>query len=442
MSDIKDPNLCVELRPIDQIKSAPHNPRKHSERQIKQIAVSIQSFGFNVPVLVKHDNEVVAGEGRVKAAKQLGLQEIPVIRLEHLTEAQARAFMVADNRLSEVSEWDDQLLGQLLKELSELELDFSLEATGFSAPEIDLRIEGVSSDDEPDPADKIIDVNEGPPISKVGDLWHLDAHSIMCANALEAESYNKLMQGDRAAMVFCDPPYNQKIYGHVSGKGRIHHREFVMASGEMTREQFTAFLAECSRLMVAYSIDGAIEFICMDWQHIEDLLAATRLAKLELKNICVWVKNNAGMGSLYRSRHEFILVFKNGTAPHRNNIELGRHGRNRTNVWEYSGANGFGRQSDEGNLSALHPTVKPVRMIADAMLDCSARGDIVLDPFLGSGSTLIAAERVGRTCRGIELDPLYVDVAIRRWQAYTGDSAVQAGTGKCFNELAAKVSHG
>ena len=248
----------------------------------------------------------------------------------------------------------------------------------------------------------------------------------------------------RAQMVFTDFPYNVQIPGHASGKGRTQHRDFAMASGEMDVFEFTSFLMRSCALMAKYTADGSIHFLCMDWRHVGELLEAGRLAYTELKNICVWVKDNGGMGSLYRSKHEFVFVFKSGTAAHRNNVQLGRYGRNRTNVWLYPCANTFSRQSDEGYLAALHPTVKPVAMVADAMLDCSARGDLVLDPFLGSGTTLIAAERVGRSCYGMEIDPLYADTIVRRWQAFTGDHAVHAVTGKRFDDLTseAEAHHG
>jgi DNA modification methylase len=431
--------LAIHYLALNLLKPDPTNPRRHSDQQFKQIARSIDTFGFVVPILVDQNNVIVAGYGRYRAAEILKMAEVPVISLEHLSEGRIKALRIADNRLTEISEWNDELLAETLKDLTNSELDFSLDVTGFSMPEIDFRIEGIATSQ--DPVDNIPKIAESA-ISKVGDLWQLGRHYILCGDALAPDSYSKLMDGKLAAMVFSDPPYNQKISGHVSGKGKVRHREFVMATGELTQDEFATFLVNGCKLMAANSIDGAIHFICMDWPHAGDLLSAGQSAYSQLKNICVWVKNNGGMGSLYRSRHELIFVFKSGTAPHRNNIELGRHGRNRTNVWEYAGANGFGRQSDEGDLSALHPTVKPVRMIADAMLDCSGREDIVLDPFLGSGSTLIAAERVGRICRGIELDPLYVDVAIRRWQAHTGGSAIKAGTDKRFNELTAKVNHG
>jgi DNA modification methylase len=241
-------------------------------------------------------------------------------------------------------------------------------------------------------------------------------------------------------MVFTDPPYNVPIHGHASGLGAIHHREFAMASGEMNEAEFVSFLALTCALLVCHSVDGSIHFVCTDWRHAGNLIVAGAASYSELKNICVWTKHNAGMGSFYRSQHEFIFVFKAGRGTHQNNIQLGQYGRHRSNVWSYPGANSFSRATDEGHLLALHPTVKPVRLVADAILDCSTRGDVILDSFLGSGTTLIAAERVGRICHGIEIDPLYVDTAIRRWQSYTGDSAVHAVTRKRFGEEAPEVA--
>jgi hypothetical protein len=226
------------------------------------------------------------------------------------------------------------------------------------------------------------------------------------------------------------------IQGHVSGLGAIQHREFAMATGEMSEADFITFLTNVLGLSARYSRDGSLHYICMDWRHLPELQAAGDAVYTEQKNLCVWVKDNPGMGSFYRSQHELVLVFKHGTAAHRNNIQLGRHGRNRSNVWNYPGVNSFRRTSDEGDLLALHPTVKPVKLVADAILDASARGDVVLDPFLGSGTTLIAAERVGRRCRGIELDPLYVDTIVRRWQALTGDVARHAVTDLRFDDTA------
>jgi DNA methylase/ParB-like nuclease domain len=370
----------------------PHNPRHHSPRQIRQIARSIQAFGFAIPILVDRNNRIVGGHGRYLAAQSLGLTEVPVIRLEHLTEAQAKALRIADNRLTETSIWDDRLLAESLRELSELDLDFSLEATGFEMGEIDLRIEGLTADaagsDSPD--DALPPQLGQPSVSRRGDLWLLRQHRVYCNSALEQRAFDELMQGTQAGMVFIDPPYNVRIDGHASGLGTIHHREFAMASGEMTAAQFTWFLTLALTLLSGNSVDGAILFACMDWRHLGELLAAGDASDLQLKNICIWVKHNAGMGSFYRSQYENVLVFKIGRGPHRNNIELGRHGRHRSNVWSYPAINNFGRAADEGHLLALHPTVKPVRLVADAILDCSARGDIVLDSFLGSGTTVMA----------------------------------------------------
>jgi DNA modification methylase len=428
--------LCIEHRPISALKSNPRNPRLHSRRQIRQIAKSIRAFDFNVPILVDSALNIIAGHGRVLAAIDLGLAEVPTICLDHLTEAQTRAFIIADNRLTENSSWDDRLLAEQLKGLSERELEFSLDATGFDMGEIDLRIESLTNaktdDDlqtEPTPID-------GPPVSRAGDLWKLGAHKILCGSALDSEAFAKLMAGERAAMVFVDPPYNVPIDGHVSGLGATQHREFAMACGEMNKQQFSDFLAQSFALLVSNSVNGSIHFCCMDWRHCNEILRAGNSVYTELKNVCVWVKSNAGMGSLYRSGHEFVFVFKSGRGAHQNNVELGKHGRDRSNVWPYSNANAFGRTSEEGPLFKLHPTVKPVRLIADALLDCSSRGTVVLDSFLGSGTTVVAAERTGRRCYGIEIDPIYVDVIVRRWQAYTGEAAIHAPTGTSFDEMA------
>ncbi len=277
------------------------------------------------------------------------------------------------------------------------------------------------------------------PVSKPGDIWSLGPHSIYCGNALTEASYAVLMSGKKADLVFVDPPFNVRIDGHATGLGAVRHREFAMAAGEMDETEFIAFLTQACRLLARFSTDGALHFICIDWGHIFELLSAGRAVYQELKNMCVWAKDNAGMGSLYRSQHELVFVFKHGSASHRNNIQLGKHGRYRSNVWRYAGMNSIGRTTDEGNLLALHPTVKPVALVADAILDCCKRGDIVLDAFLGSGTTLMAAERVGRICHGMEIDPRYVDTAIRRWQKWTGQRARHARTNRYFDTLASKI---
>ncbi len=431
--------LAVTYRPADQLKPDPKNARQHGKAQIKKLARGIGEFGFVMPILVDRSGGVIAGHARLLAAKQLRMAQVPTICLDHLSEAQIAAYKIADNRLGELSSWDDQLLAESLRDLSLLNLEFSLELTGFDMGEIDLRIESLEvapEEAKADPADTVPEPATGPAVTAPGDLWVLGRHRILCGSALEPDSYATLMDGQQAATVFTDPPYNVPIKGHVSGLGRFQHREFAMAAGEMSPAEFTAFLRQTCSLLAEHSRDGSLHMICMDWRHLPELLEAAGPVYTELKNLCVWAKDNAGMGSLYRSQHELVLVYKHGSASHRNNVELGRHGRNRTNVWSYPGVNSFGRKGEEGNLLALHPTVKPVKLVADAILDCSARGDIVVDAFLGSGTSLMAAERVGRRCFGLELDPLYVDTAIRRWQALTGEAARHAASGRSFDALA------
>jgi DNA methylase/ParB-like nuclease domain len=415
--------IRIVYRLIAELKLDPMNPRVHTPRQIRQIARSIETFGFNVPVLIDARGKVIAGHGRVLASQLLGLTEVPTIGLDHLSDAQTRAFMIADNRLTENSVWDDRLLAEQFRALSVLDLGFSLEATGFEMGEIDLRIEGLNSPAQDDSADDLSKVPPGPPVTRTGDTWTLGEHRVQCASALDAVAYAALMRDEQAQMVFSDPPYNVRIDGNVSGLGKRRHREFAMASGEMTEFEFTRFLVTTTSLFAHHSAVGSLHFICMDWRHIAQLLSAASKVYRQVINICVWVKGNAGMGSFYRSQHEFVGVFRHGRGSHRNNVQLGRYGRNRSNVWHYAGANTFSRASDEGNLLAMHPTVKPVGLVADAMMDCTSRNDIVLDGFLGSGTTVIAAQRTGRRCYGLEIDPLYVDAIVRRWQAFTRDDA-------------------
>jgi hypothetical protein len=434
ISDRAPGRLAIVYRSIASLKPDPKNPRTHTRKQVDQIAKSIKTFGFNVPILVDARLNVVAGHGRLLACRKLGWSEVPTIGLDHLTPAQAKAFLIADNKLTENSEWNDRLLGEMFQELSLLDLDFSLDVTGFDLPEIDLKIEQLNGaeEEEDDPADQL-PAASGLAVTQLGDVWQLGPHRIICGSALDQEIYSRLLGGDKASLVFTDPPYNVPVDGHVSGNGAVRHREFAMATGEMSEAEFTAFLQKTCGLLAAHSAPASIHYVCMDWRHVGELTAAGKGAYAELVNICVWVKHNGGMGSLYRSQHELVFVFKAAGGSHVNNVQLGKFGRNRTNVWSYRGINNFGGQSGEGDLLAMHPTVKPVALVADAILDCSRRGDVVLDAFLGSGSTLIACERTGRACRGIELDPLYVDTAIRRWQKYTGREAVHAADSTTFN---------
>jgi DNA modification methylase len=431
------PDLQIELRPIASLKLRRNNPRTHSERQIRQIAASIETFGFTNPVLIDATGAVIAGHGRVRAAKQLGMDTVPTVQLEHLSEAQVRAYVIADNKLAECAGWDRDLLAIELQELAEIELDFDLEVTGFETAELDLLIGGAAEDGETDPADACDGFDpDAPPVSRLGDLWRIGPHRLLCADALDAASYEHLLEGRKARLVFVDPPYNVRIEGHASGLGRAHHGQFAMASGEMSPAEFTAFLEEALAHHAAHSRGGALHFVCIDWRHSSELLAAARPVYSECKNLCVWVKTNAGMGSLYRSQHELIYVFKVGAAPHINNVELGRHGRSRSNVWRYAGVNSFGSGRDE--VLAIHPTVKPVRLVADAILDGSRRGDVVLDGFAGSGTTLLAAERTSRIGAGLEIEPRYVDAAIRRLAEHAGLEAVLAESGQTFTEVAAE----
>jgi DNA modification methylase len=436
--------LSIEYVSVASLQLDPKNPRLHSRKQIRQLAMSIRTFGFNAPVLVDAQLRVIAGHGRVLASKLLKLTQIPAIRLEHLSESQIRAFMIADNKLTENSEWDDRLLGEQFKILSEAEIDFSLEVTGFETSEIDIVVEGLApaGSGDNDPADEMPGEEGKTQVTRAGDLWILDRHRIYCGDARDPAAYSLLMQCNRATAVFADPPYNCPIDRYVANFGRIHHDEFAMASGEMSKEQFTAFLSEAFRLAARHSANGSLHFIFIDWRHATELLAAANDLYTEFKNLCVWVKDVAGQGSFYRSQHELVFVFKSGKSSHRNNIQLGQFGRYRTNVWQYRRVVGLSRNTDEGNLSELHPTVKPVQLVADAILDCTARGDIVLDPFLGSGTTVIAAQRCGRVCYGMEINPGYIDTTIRRWQRFTGEIAVNESSGRAFNEIEQEMTNG
>ncbi|MBX3482412.1 DNA methyltransferase [Phenylobacterium sp.] len=423
--------LRVEQTPIAAITPYAGNARTHSRKQLAQIEASIRRFGFVSPILLADDNSVIAGHGRLAAAQSLGLQDVPTIRLSHLSAAERRAYVVADNRLAELAGWDRDLLAIELQGLAALDLDFDLELTGFDGAELDALLDTATADDDDDQ----IPEATGPAITRVGDIWTLGPHRLICGDARTPETYAALMPGEAARMVFTDPPYNVPIDGHVGGKGRIARRPFVMASGEMSAAEFEVFLREVLTCAAAVSLDGAIHFVCMDWRSIAPLIHVGDGVYAELKNLIAWVKANAGMGAFYRSQHELIAAFKVGTAAHVNNFGLGGTGRYRTNVWSYPGATSFGKDRDA--TLALHPTVKPVALVADAIRDVSRRGEIVLDPFGGSGSTLIAAERTGRHARLVELDPLYCDTICRRWSQLTGQPAILTGDGQTFDEVGA-----
>jgi DNA modification methylase len=438
-------SLKITYKDPAQLKPRARNPRTHTAKQIKQIQASINEFGFINPILIDGTNGIIAGHGRVEAAKLAGMNDVPTVRVDHLTPAQIRAYVIADNKLAENAGWDRELLTLEFQELS-VELNFDVTVTGFETAEIDLLIEDLS-EDASDDADEVPEIDRSvPAVTRLGDRWRIGNHFLLCGDALNKDSYNKLLGSQKAQVVFTDPPYNVAIAGNVSGLGKNKHREFAMASGEMSVVEFTKFLEATFKRLTAFSANGSIHFVCMDWRHMREVLEAAEAPYSELKNLCVWSKTNAGMGSLYRSQHELVFVFKNGTRPHINNVELGRFGRNRTNVWNYAGASSFGSTRD--TELAMHPTVKPLSLVADAILDCSKRGGIVLDAFAGSGTTLIAAEKTGRRGYGIELDPFYADTIVRRFEDAHGLKAVHVESGLEFVKLSAqrlasgKNSHG
>jgi len=421
-------------RELASLKPYARNARTHSRKQIRQIANSIERFGFTNPVLVSDDGTVIAGHGRIEAARLLGRKSVPTIALSHLSETERRAYVLADNKLALNAGWDRDIIAIELQGL--IDLGFDMSVTGFSLAEIDFCLDEASDSDpggSDAPEDAVPSV-EGQPVSGRGDLWSLGRHKLICGDAREPSDYRALLDGERADLVFTDPPYNVPIDGHVSGLGKIQHREFAFASGEMSESQFTGFLTQTLSATSAVMRDGAIAFVCMDWRHMGELLSAGRVAFTELKNLVVWNKSNGGMGSFYRSKHELIFVFKNGTAEHTNSFGLGDSGRYRTNVWDYAGISSI--SATRSSELEMHPTVKPVAMIADAIRDCSKRGEIVLDVFGGSGSTLVAAEKTGRAARLIEYDPLYCDTIIRRWEALTGKRATLPETGYSFEDVA------
>ena len=425
--------LTVQLIALEKLRPDPNNARHHSKKQIREVARSIEQFGFNNPILIDGSHTVIAGHARLEAARLLGLRLVPTISLNHLSEAERRAYLIADNRLAELATWDIELLRGEITFLDNPEIDLDVTLTGFDTPEIDLLL-GSSAPDITEEDDVELPNEDEPVVTCSGDLWCLGSHKLLCANALDPQGYDRLLGSGQIRMTFTDPPYNVPIAGHVRTASTDLHDEFAMASGEMNEEEFTQFLMQGLQLIARSSSDGALIFVCMDWRHMVEIASAASSTRLDLKNLCVWTKTNAGMGSLYRSQHELVFVFKHGHGPHINNVDLGRHGRHRSNVWTYPGVNTFRRGRDRD--LAMHPTVKPVAMVADALLDCSNRHDLILDPFAGSGTTLVAAEKVDRSARCIELDPSYVDTAIRRWQGLTGHSAHLEPDGPSFDELA------
>lgn len=417
-----EPNLFEKLKItymlVGEIKENQQNPRTHSEKQIKKLEKSIEKFGFNVPLVTDKDNVIISGNAVFKAAKNMGLKEVPTVKIEHLAGAKRKAFILAVNKIAEESGWDDAILRSDFQILIEEEFDLSI--TGFEIGEIDvLMLDPESEGDQEEDEDPFAGESEIPERVKIGDVWQLGRHKLICGDCLKDAVLKTLTIGKKANMVFCDPPYNVKVNGNVCAEGK--HDEFAMASGEMTEAEFTGFLNSAMTNLVNYTTDGSIHFICMDWKHVKEMIFAADGLYSELKNICVWDKGSGGMGSLYRSQHELIFVFKNGKTSHINNVELGKHGRCRTNVWQYPGV----RASNPDSLEdlKLHPTVKNLAMVADAILDCSNPNQIVLDTFAGSGTTLLAAEKTNRIAYCVEYEPHYCDIILYRWEKLTGKSA-------------------
>ena len=424
----------VVQTPIDTLRPAKANARVHSKKQLKQIARSIQRYGFNAPVLIGDDHEIIAGHGRVEAAKLLGLDAVPTICLAHLNEIERRAYLIADNKIALNAGWDQDLLAGEMQVL--IDHGFDIADTGFSIAEADILLEEANdaapvSKKKAGAEDRIPEVDPLA-VTRMGDVWQLGRHRLICGDARDVNAYAALLNGEEVDLIFTDPPYNVKIDRNVSGKGAAIHREFAFASGEMKGGEFALFLAQSLGAAASRCRDGAIAFVCMDWRHMGELLEAGRHVFAEMKNLCVWNKPAGGLGSCYRSKHELVFMFKVGTAEHVNTFGLGGDGRYRTNVWDYAGNSSINATRMEE--LAMHPTVKPVAMIKDAILDCSHRGHIVLDCFAGSGSTLVAAHKVGRVARLIEYDPLYCDVIIRRFEKLTGKQAILEATGHSFED--------
>lgn len=394
---------------IGDVRPFVSNARTHPNRQVEQIAASISTFGFTNPILVDPELNIIAGHGRLLGAKKLGLGKVPTITLPGLSEPQQRALRIADNKIALNAGWDTDLLRIELEALVISDVDVG--ALGFASAEIDVILSGNA-----DPEDEVIPELPQTAFSKPGDIWILGDHRIGCGDCRDTD-FLREVTGDGAQVdaAFLDPPYNVRIQGHANLKS--NHREFAMASGEMTDNEFRRFLAETLGACAAVSREGAVHFVCMDWRHMADVQAVGEAVYGAFLNLCVWNKSNAGMGSLYRSKHELVFAYRVGDAQHFNAVELGRHGRNRTNVWDYASVNTFGGRRED---LELHPTAKPVAMVADAFQDVTRRGDLVLDTFLGSGASLIAAERTGRRFRGMDIDPLYVDLAVERWRILTG----------------------
>lgn len=429
--------MVIEYVAADLLKPYSRQVRRHAQSKIRRLAKFMEKSGIIIPLVVDKDNFVILGNARLAAIILLSVESVPVIRASHLDEVMIRALILADNQFTLNADWYKEALREELLYLEPRMLELGLELTdlGFETAQLDIAIGDLELDT---PKNEAPLPSVEPSVTQAGYIWQLSGHKLICSDARDGKTYEALMGDERADMIFGDLPYNVEINGHVCGNGAIQHREFAMASGEMSAAEFITFMAAIFTHLRKFSKEGSVHMQCMDWRHSLELLTAARQADYEYLNMAVWVKHAGGMGSLYRSQHELIHVFKSGTAAHINNVKLGKFGRNRTNVWQYEGANTF-RAGRRGDLT-LHSTTKPVDMISDAIKDCSPRGGIILDPTAGAGSTLIAAERTGRIARLIEIDPAYCDVVVRRWQDLTGRKAVLISTGQTFDDIVAQGS--
>lgn len=426
-------DLSFEFVHPDKLKPYPHTAHRHPKEQIAQLRASIRAHGVVGAIITDEDGEIINGEAVWRAAKAEGKVSIPVIRRHDLSEAQKRALRIGLNKHAQNAEWDLDQLRVEMQGILAANIDFDPGEIGMSSGEIDKLFIAKDSD----PADDAIPSLASRAVSREGDIWILLSHRVGCGDCRDLVFLRRVV-GDR--LVDCcvtDPPYNQRIAGGATtGRGKTHHSEFAMASGEMSAQDFGRFLKSALDGFVKVSRDGAVHYVCMDHQHVEILLSAGEEVYGRRLNICVWSKSNAGMGGLYRNQHELVCVFTVGEASYFNAVQLGKHGRNRTNVWTYPSVNTFGG-SRRRDLE-LHPTVKPVALVADAIMDVTRRGELVLDGFLGSGTCLLACERTGRLCRGVEIDPLYVDLALERWSERTGVEPVLESTGQTFAQVRAE----
>ena len=419
----------IEMIRIADLRPRDTNPRKHPQKQIEKIAKSIQAFGFTTPVLIDDENGIVAGHARIMAAQSIGMDAVPAVRLSHLSDAQIRAYVIADNKLAEIAEWDSNLLRIELSAIAELEFD--LGDLGFETPELDILFGEDAGEAETPPPEPD---RSAPSICQPGDIWQIGPHRLGVGDIRDEKLLCALMDGREARMVLTDPPYNVSVAGHIQVKPKTGHGEFAFASGEMTSDEFTAFLTDTFKPMRDHLIDGGLFYSWMDWRHLPELNRAAFCLGMDQINLCVWRKTNAGMGSLYRSQHELCAIFKWGSTPHVNNVELGKHGRSRSNVWDHPGMTSFG--AGRGDALKAHPTVKPVKLLSEAIQDVSHRGEIIFDGFAGSGSTLIAAHQTGRIGIGVEIDSHYCDVALCRLSQATGLPPIHSATNDTFETRA------